>query len=199
MKQSIGWALLAVAIAVGGLSQLWEPLLKLRNRLGDWLWASSLDLAPVAPLGVFATATIAFVAYRTTLRQKRETDERSAWWNRVQWAMDASFSENEEKQRAGFKALKYMAIHDQPFRSADQNFLGAVGRDAVDEVLAGAASASAPEAPTSGGVPATPAALGGEPIAGAEPVEGIEPVAGTKPVEDTGLEEALDDPAASNQ
>lgn len=54
------------------------------NALGDWLWLSLRNLSDIAPLATLLAVVIAFLSYRGTLKQKTQSDDRNAWWSRVQ-------------------------------------------------------------------------------------------------------------------
>jgi hypothetical protein len=67
----------------------------LRCWTGDWIWASLLGLAAIAPLGTFLAVVVAYISYlqkvradRRALGQKTEADNRNAWWSRVQDEQD---------------------------------------------------------------------------------------------------------------
>ena len=174
MRRFVSWLLIAVVLAlVVCISQTVEPLLNLRNRAGDIIWESLLNLAPIAPLGVFGTAMVAFFAYRGTLRQKTEADNRNAWWNRVQWAIDATFSGELQKQGVGMKALTHMQSTDKGTVEEDQKFLRALGIDVTNVIRVSA---------------------GEEPMN----VDNL-PVAVNESVEDNGEQEVVDEPATSTK
>ncbi|SFV23156.1 hypothetical protein SAMN04487966_10669 [Micrococcus terreus] len=66
--------------------------------VGDWIWVSLENLSSVAPLGMFLAVVVAYSSYRGTIRQKTTADNRSAWWNRVQWAMDAAMDDDDQRR-----------------------------------------------------------------------------------------------------
>lgn len=78
------------------------------NAFGDWIWASVQQLSTVAPLGTLLAVIVGYVSYRGTVRQKARSDDRNAWWSRVQWAMDAALSDDEQRRSTGLAALEQM-------------------------------------------------------------------------------------------
>lgn len=60
------------------------------------------DVAPVVTLFIAAIAIIpAWVAIVKTAKSNRQ----GRWWSEVQWALDAAFSENPVKQKAGIRTI----------------------------------------------------------------------------------------------
>ena len=104
------------------------------NGIGDWWWGTFVNLAKVAPLGTFLTAIVAFLAYRGTLKQKRDADNRNAWWNRVQWAIDASLSNEDQTRATGMAAIVEMQDSEWA-TSADQNLLLVMATAVRDETV----------------------------------------------------------------
>ncbi|MEZ2390367.1 hypothetical protein AB6813_12620 [bacterium RCC_150] len=59
----------------------------------------------LSPLAVLVTALVAAVIGLLTLRQKAQADNRSEWWHRAQWALDASMSANSSIAEMGQRAI----------------------------------------------------------------------------------------------
>lgn len=69
-------------------------------------------LAALGPLAVLLGAGIGgFFAWRT-LKQKAEADNRSEWWKRTQWALDAVYSGDKKRGTVGLKVLKVLGESD---------------------------------------------------------------------------------------
>ncbi len=69
-------------------------------------------LAALGPLAVLLAAGIAgYVGWRT-LKQKAAADNRSEWWRRTQWALDAVYSGNKKRGTVGLKVLKVLGESD---------------------------------------------------------------------------------------
>ena len=67
----------------------------------DWMGGVQ-DVAQVLTLFIAAVAIIpAWVAIVKTTKSNRQ----GRWWNEVQWALDAAFSENAVKQKAGIRMI----------------------------------------------------------------------------------------------
>ena len=77
-------------------------------------------LAALGPLAVLLAAVIgAAVSLRTlqqraaadtaALAQQREADNRSEWWNRTQWALDSSLSEDPRRAELGLGVMAVLA------------------------------------------------------------------------------------------
>jgi hypothetical protein len=65
-------------------------------------------LAALGPLAVLLAASIAaYVAWKT-LAQKAVADDRSEWWKRTQWALDAVYSGDRKLGTVGLKVLKVL-------------------------------------------------------------------------------------------
>ena len=100
------------------------------NSFGDWVWQSLQQLSTVAPLGTLLAVMVGYFSYRGTIRQKTLADNRSSWWNRVQWAIDASLSEDKQRRVTGLAALGQM--QDSPLAdAADQVLLTAMANEVV--------------------------------------------------------------------
>lgn len=70
----------------------------------EW-WQIFAALGPLAVL--IAAAVGAFMALRT-LRQKSVADNRSEWWKRTQWALDAVHSGDPKRGKVGLKVLQVL-------------------------------------------------------------------------------------------
>lgn len=104
------------------------------NTFGDWIWASLQQLSGVAPLGTLLAVLVAYFSYRGTIQQKSLADNRNAWWNRVQWAIDAALSDDEQRRATGMAAIEQM--QDSELATvADQALLAAMANAIVDETL----------------------------------------------------------------
>lgn len=104
------------------------------NAVGDWIWASLQNLSSIAPLGTLLAVVVAYFSYRGTIRQKTLADNRNAWWNRVQWAIDAALSDDEQRRATGMAAIEQM--QDSELATIpDQAFLAAMANAIVDEAL----------------------------------------------------------------
>lgn len=67
----------------------------------DWI-VGIQDVAPVLTLFIAAIAIIpAWVAIVKTTKSNRQ----GRWWSEVQWALDAAFSDNPVKQKAGIRTI----------------------------------------------------------------------------------------------
>lgn len=104
------------------------------NALGDWIWASLQQLSGVAPLGTLLAVVVAYFSYRGTIRQKTLAENRNAWWNRVQWAIDAALSDDEQRRATGMAAIEQMQ-NSELATVADQELLAAMANAVVDETL----------------------------------------------------------------
>lgn len=66
-------------------------------------------LGALGPLAVLIGALIAGLVGWNTLQQKALADNRSEWWRRTQWALDAVNSGNTKQATMGLKVLKVLA------------------------------------------------------------------------------------------
>lgn len=104
------------------------------NAVGDWIWASLQNLSSVAPLGALLAVVVAYFSYRGTIRQKTLADNRNAWWSRVQWAIDAALSNDEQRRATGMVAIEEM--QDSELATVtDQALLAAMANAIVDETI----------------------------------------------------------------
>ncbi|WP_049822866.1 hypothetical protein [Arthrobacter sp. H41] len=70
-------------------------------------------VAAVLTFGIaFATLKQRRTADDSALEQKRKADDRSEWWRRTQWALDASASRDRVRQTAGLRALRVLATSE---------------------------------------------------------------------------------------
>jgi hypothetical protein len=104
------------------------------NAVGDWIWMSLQNLSTVAPLGTLLAVLVAYFSYRGTIRQKTLADNRNAWWSRVQWAIDAALSDDEQRRATGMAAIEQMQDSELA-TEADQSLLVAMANAIVDETL----------------------------------------------------------------
>lgn len=71
-----------------------------------------MDLDTISKLGPIATALAAVVALIVgviAVTQKSRADRRDQWWKRAQWAIEQTFTDNEEQQALGFRVLQVLA------------------------------------------------------------------------------------------
>lgn len=104
------------------------------NAIGDWIWASLQELSSIAPLGALLAVIVAYFSYRGTVRQKTLADNRNAWWNRAQWAIDAALSYGEQRRATGMAAIEQMQDSELA-TTADQALLAAMADAVVDQTL----------------------------------------------------------------
>ncbi len=104
------------------------------DAVGDWIWAALQELSGIAPLGTLLAVIVAYFSYRGTVRQKTLADNRNAWWSRVQWAIDAALSDNEQRRATGMAAIEQMQDSELATVS-DQALLAAMANAVVDETL----------------------------------------------------------------
>ena len=64
------------------------------------------------PLAILLTAVITGVFAWRNIRDRREADQRSQWWSRAEWALDASMSEDPPRQEIGLGVLDSLAGSD---------------------------------------------------------------------------------------
>ncbi|MCZ9884849.1 hypothetical protein [Arthrobacter sp. B2a2-09] len=100
-------------------------------------------LGALSPLAVLVAAIVAATVALLSLRQKARADNRSEWWRRAQWALDASLSRSRSQAEMGQKAIEILG-HSE-LASKEELALLKVGTE--DELLA-AAKASEPRALT---------------------------------------------------
>lgn len=67
----------------------------------------------LAGLATVAVAIFAAIIARGTLNQKRESDERNRWWERMQWALDKYTSDNLTEQYMATEVFTAL-IKDRP-------------------------------------------------------------------------------------
>lgn len=85
-------------------------------------WEIVTAFAPFSAL--VAAFLIAGVAWRT-LKQKRESDNRSEWWKRTQWALDATTSEDPVMIAYGEGMLKLL-VESKMANKEDKQVLDAI-------------------------------------------------------------------------
>ncbi|MBP3036263.1 hypothetical protein J2M53_08355 [Arthrobacter sp. zg-ZUI100] len=69
-------------------------------------------LGALGPLAVLMAAVLTFIIGWKTLNQRRRADQRSEWWNRAQWAIEASMSDDPRRQETGLGVLDLLAQSD---------------------------------------------------------------------------------------
>lgn len=62
----------------------------------------------LSPLAVLVAAIVAATVGLLSLRQKAQADDRSEWWRRAQWALDASLSPSHSQAEMGQKAIEIL-------------------------------------------------------------------------------------------
>ena len=95
----------------------------------------------LSPLAVLVAAMVAAIVGLLSLRQKARADDRSEWWRRAQWALDASLSRSRSEAEMGQKAIEILG-HSQ-LASREELALLKVG---TEDALLAAATASGPRA-----------------------------------------------------
>ncbi|MDM7989215.1 hypothetical protein [Arthrobacter sp. zg-Y877] len=69
-------------------------------------------VAALGPLAVLLAGTLTFIVGWKTLEQRRNADQRSEWWTRAQWAIEASLSDDPRRQETGLGVLDLLAQSD---------------------------------------------------------------------------------------
>lgn len=95
----------------------------------------------LGPLGILATALVAYFAYR----QKLEADRRAQWWVRAQWALEASLSANPRRSLAGLAVLNDLKTSSLATRE-DRELFRLIGVTAREELLGGGSGSTVREA-----------------------------------------------------
>ncbi len=93
-------------------------------------------LGALSPLAVLVAAIVAALVGLLSLRQKARADNRSEWWRRAQWALDASLSRSRSEAEMGQKAIEILGQSE--LASREELALLKVGTE--DELLAAAAA-----------------------------------------------------------
>jgi hypothetical protein len=66
-------------------------------------------VAGLSPVAVLLAAIVAAIIGLLTLKQRSQADERSEWWVRAQWALDASLSDNPKRAEVGLNVMSVLA------------------------------------------------------------------------------------------
>lgn len=66
-------------------------------------------VAALGPIAILLAAIITGIIAAVNLRHRRQADQRSEWWARAQWALDAVSSDNESLQVQGLGLLEHLA------------------------------------------------------------------------------------------
>lgn len=102
------------------------------KEFGAWIWQSLVGLAEIADVATFLVVAVAVF----TFRQKLNSDNREAWWKRVEWAIESALSEEQHEQR---RAAGTAAILDLKFsklaKKVDRKFLEAIASAILDKLL----------------------------------------------------------------
>ncbi|MCI0143933.1 hypothetical protein KNN17_20440 [Arthrobacter bambusae] len=107
-------------------------------------------LGALSPLAVLVAAIVAAIVGLLSLRQKARADNRSEWWRRAQWALDASLSRSRSEAEMGQKAIEILG-HSE-LASREELALLKVG---TEDALLAAAAASETRAVVSSQRPAS--------------------------------------------
>ncbi|UYY81888.1 MULTISPECIES: hypothetical protein [unclassified Arthrobacter] len=107
-------------------------------------------LGALSPLAVLVAAIVAAIVGLLSLRQKARADNRSEWWRRAQWALDASLSRSRSEAEMGQKAIEILG-HSE-LASREELALLKVG---TEDALLAAATASETRAVVSSQRPAS--------------------------------------------
>ncbi|WP_442543918.1 hypothetical protein ACSBOX_19330 [Arthrobacter sp. KN11-1C] len=94
-------------------------------------------LGALSPLAVLVAAIVAAIVGLLSLRQKARADNRSEWWRRAQWALDAALSRSRSEAEMGQKAIEILG-HSE-LASREELALLKVG---TEDALLAAATAS---------------------------------------------------------
>ncbi|HSL36278.1 MAG TPA: hypothetical protein VK883_05560 [Arthrobacter sp.] len=117
-------------------------------------------LAALGPLAVLLAAVIGAAVSLRTLRQRaaadtaalaqqREADNRSEWWNRSQWALDSSLSEDPRRAELGLGVMAVLA--ESGLASPEElKIITVAWEDPLDRAPARPAVVPRPEAAVSG-------------------------------------------------
>ena len=69
-------------------------------------------IAALGPLAVLLAGALTFFIGWKTLEQRRKADQRSEWWTRAEWAIEASLSDDPRRQETGLGVLDLLAQSD---------------------------------------------------------------------------------------
>ncbi|TKV56847.1 hypothetical protein FDO65_18565 [Nakamurella flava] len=75
-----------------------------------------MSAAEWTPLATGLVAAVALLVGVLTVRQKSVSDRRAQWWERVQWAVEQTLHESEERRLIGVVVLTELIDTDQPTR-----------------------------------------------------------------------------------
>lgn len=93
-----------------------------------------MSAAEWAPLATGLVAAVALVVGVLTVRQKSIADRRSEWWRRVQWAVEQTLSEEDQRRVVGIKVLAQLIDSEQPTKD-EVRLIRALGELIVAETL----------------------------------------------------------------
>ncbi|MBT8159962.1 hypothetical protein KKI43_05835 [Arthrobacter sp. GN70] len=96
-------------------------------------------VSALSPLAVLVAAIVAASVGLLTLRQKARSDNRSEWWRRAQWALDACLSRSRSEAEMGQRAIDILGRSE--LASHEELALLRVG---TEDALEAAAAAPAP-------------------------------------------------------
>ncbi|GAB5079581.1 hypothetical protein [Arthrobacter sp. AD-310] len=105
------------------------------------------SLAPVAAL--LAAGLVTFIGWRNLKHQQKalkvsmQNDDRSEWWKRAQWALEAEATDNDKLSAAGTEMLKLL-VKSEMASDADKDLLdtswragtAATNQETAEELLA---------------------------------------------------------------
>lgn len=69
-------------------------------------WLATLSL--LGPVATGAAALVALVVGVATVRQRDRADQREQWWQRARWALELTFSDDEDLVRRGYAAVHHL-------------------------------------------------------------------------------------------
>lgn len=69
-------------------------------------------VANLGPFAILITGLIAAYLARQNLKHRRESEQRSEWWHRAQWALEAVTSDNLARKKHGMAILGHLAKSD---------------------------------------------------------------------------------------
>ena len=71
---------------------------------------STLDtIAKLGPIATGLAAIVALTVGLVAIIQKSRADRRDQWWKRTQWAIEQTFTDDEDRQALGFRVLQVLA------------------------------------------------------------------------------------------
>jgi len=65
-------------------------------------------IGQLGPIAVGLSAMVALIVGLVAVIQKSRADRRDQWWKRAQWAIEQTFTGDEEQQALGFRVLQVL-------------------------------------------------------------------------------------------